>query len=320
MSLDLTGRFPLWPGEPLRLWRAAAQRALRDVDPSMRAPLAGDGLLRDALGGHLGVDAARLTITSGVRSAAGPLMRSCAEVAVETPTFLGVPAALRAWGVAVRQAPWEELTGSSGLWFTAGCRNPDGRRPDQELLAAWAALAERGHRVVADTAYAWFAGPLSLPSGIVQVGTLHKLCGPGARLGWLVGPGPQEHDLLAALAPAAPTLHWQRTWGYFIDAGGLATFTARVPAVAAARRVFLTALTDESTPLTGTGPNVLVALAGDETRAVAALRAAGLLVSPGSAFGAAHPSLRVCLDGVPESDARAAATLIRSTIDVLGGT
>jgi DNA-binding transcriptional MocR family regulator len=312
--LDLTGASALWAEPLLRLWRACTERCLRELDPSMRAPRDGDELLRRELSAYLGTDPSTLTVTSGVRAAAGALARQCSEVVVERPTFLGVADVLTRQGIRVRFAAWEslaeQLLPASGIWITSPCRNPDGRTPDAALLASLAALASQGHRVLCDTAFSWFQPQQQLPPAFTRLGTMHKLAGPGARLGWVTSTDlPQSAR--AELGAGAPPWQWQRTWGYFIGAGGLAMMCARTELTMAARSAFLSTLGDRSADLSGAGPNVLlqVALAGES--AVTALRRHGVAVSVGSAFGAGTHSVRVCLDGITPELASQAALAFR---------
>lgn len=302
---DLTGRAELWDGPLLRLWRAAMTRALADVDPSLRAPLGGDRMLREHLAGALGVAEERVVITSGVRSAAAPVTRQAGRVVVEQPTFLGVPQVLSSAGIRVTGAPWERIGDAppgAAVWVTSPARNPDGRSTDPALLRE---LVADGRTVVCNTAYEWFAPPV-LPDGVVRVGTFHKLAGPGAHLGWVVD-APGGRDLVEALWFAAPPLHWQRAWGYFIRAGGVALLRDRHTDLAAARSAFLAEL---GLAESGAGPHVLVRVAMAEEDAVAAAASAGVLVSPGTAFAVPEPAIRVCLFGLSPAAARRAASAV----------
>jgi DNA-binding transcriptional MocR family regulator len=325
--VDLTGRAELWRDPALRLWRAAMTRALADVDPSLRAPPGGDRMLRDQLAERLGVVPERVVITSGVRSAAVALVRPAGRVVVERPTFRGVPQVLSAAGIRVTSVPWERMRDGGDstvgtvdevgadsavgavVWITAPARNPDGASPEPALLRE---LVAGGRTVVCNTAYEWFGGPPVLPDGVVRVGTLHKLAGPGAQLGWVVD-APAGRD--TALWFAAPPLHWQRAWGYFIRAGGVDVLRDRHAGLAEARANFLTGL---GLAVTGAGPHVLVPVAGAEGDAVAAVAAAGVLVSPGAAFAALEPAVRVCLFGLSPSAASRVASVVAGALDAAG--
>jgi DNA-binding transcriptional MocR family regulator len=315
--IDLTGRPELWGGPVLRLWRAAMTRALADVDPSLRAPLGGDRMLREYLAGELGVVAERVVITSGVRSAAVALVRPAGHVLVEHPTFLGVPQVLSAAGIRVTSATWEQISCAAdgqAIWVTTPARNPDGRSLDPALLGVLQELIACGRTVVCNTAYRWFAAPSAMPDGAVLVGTLHKLAGPGAHLGWVIDP-PGGRDVAEALWFAAPPLHWQRAWGYFIRAGGVPVLRDRHADLAAARSAFLTEL---GLAASGAGPHVLLRVTVPEEHAVAAVAAAGVLVSPGAAFAAPEPAIRVCLFGLSPAAAGRAASAIGDALQAEG--
>ncbi len=306
-EIDLTGTFALWPDPLARSWRAAASRALMEVDPSMRAPMEGDDLLRGELSCRLGLPLDGLTITAGIRAAIGPVSLGLTEMVIETPTFLGVPAVLGAYGVPVRFATWETLPvrgrPGTGVWITTPCRNPDGRCADPGLLGE---LASGDLRVYCDSAYQWFDSSARTAPGVMQLGSLHKLAGPGARIGWIAG-GELSADARRLLAVTAPPWHWQRIWGHFLSSGGLAALTARTAGLGAARAAFVDIMPAEPSHIRSTGPNLLIPVDGDEAVALAALRRVGVLASPGSAFRAPRPSVRVCLDGVSAAVAQEAA-------------
>jgi DNA-binding transcriptional MocR family regulator len=312
--IDLTGRWTLWPDAPLRLWRAAMRRALSDVDPTLRAPLTGDGLLREELAALTGTPAGRITVTAGVRAAAVGLLGREREVVVERPTYLGVPRALAGAGVRVRLAAWEQLAAAGApVWLTSPARNPDGRGAGPALLSRLAAAGP----VYLNSAYDWYAEPAEPPPGVRVVGTLHKLAGPGACLGWVRGEL-AEHTV-AALSLTAPPQHWQRAWGYFLRAGGLSVLRAAQPDVIAARAAFLVAAGRSAT---GQGPNVLIELPGGavpgwSAYAVAELALAGVLASPGEAF-AAPGQVRCCLLGVPVEQAGRAGSAVADLLARLG--
>jgi DNA-binding transcriptional MocR family regulator len=228
---------------------------------------------------------------------------------VERPTFLEVPRILEANGVRVTTAAWEELAHTVGdaVWVTAPARNPDGRQLDPGLLAT---LAGTYRTVVCNTAYEWFDDLPALPDGVVRAGTLHKVAGPGAQLGWAAGPD-WDRTTLQRFWITAPPLHWQRAWGYFLGAGGMSALRERHADLAGTREAVQAGL---GLPVAGAGPHVLVPVAGKEEEAVAAIADAGVLVSPGSAFAATEPSIRVCLFGVSAAEAARAASVIRTVL------
>jgi DNA-binding transcriptional MocR family regulator len=314
---DLTGPARLWDDPELTVWRRATVKALMEVDPSLAAPPAGDPLLLDRLAQLLSVQRDRIMVTAGVRASAGPLMRVCDEVIVERPTFLGVVHALRREQLRVGTDPWERLTAThpvgTGLWFTAPCRNPDGRRADERFLAEIAAAGDKGHRIVCNTAYRWFAAMPSLPTTVIQTGTLHKLAGRGARLGWVVADSGDE-TLARNLAATAPPLHWQRTWGHFLAAGGADLLLRRHRQLEAARSAFRSTVGCVDEVMGHEGPNILIPVAMPEPAAVAKLAEAGVRTSPGSAFQALRPSIRVCLARIPPAVAMAAGERVAAVL------
>lgn len=315
--LDLTGPGQLWEEPELTAWRRATVSALGQVDPSLAAPPHGDPLLRERLAELLRADADRLVVTAGVRACVGPLLRDVDEVLLERPTFLGVLNAIRRERVPVRCLSWEQLVeagaGAAALWFTAPSRNPDGRRTDPSFLARVEAAAGRGRRVVCNTAYRWFAPTPTLSDAVLQTGTLHKLAGRGARLGWVQAD--PDDEMLRGLAATAPPLHWQRTWAHFLAAGGADLLLRRHQHLAAARTAFLSALGAPPSMAGQEGPNVLIPVAIPEPEAVTRLAAAGVRVSPGSAFLAWQPSVRVCLARISPA---VAATAGARVAEVLG--
>jgi len=312
--VDLTGRTGLWPRPELRLWRAAMARALAEVDPSMRAPLGGDRMLREQLARHTGAPVDRTVVVAGIRAAAAAVVRPATRVVLERPTFLGVARVLAAAGVEVGTEPWERLADApagSAVWFTTPARNPDGRTADAAVFDAVGRLATGGRTVVCNTAYEWFGpAPPDLP-GVVRVATLHKLAGPGACLGWVSGDA-LTPDTVMELSLAAPPLHWQRAWGHFLAVGGLALLRERYAHLPAARCAFLDGVAAPG-PL-GMGPHVLLPVTCQERAAVDALAAAGVLVSPGSAFAAPGPSIRVSLAGLTVPQVRTAAATVAAVL------
>jgi DNA-binding transcriptional MocR family regulator len=310
--LDLTGHWPLWAQPELGLWQRSMQRAVADVDPSMRAPLRGDGLLREALAAQLSLDPATLTVTAGVRACAAVLCRDSAGVMLERPTFLGVHRVLVASGLRVRLTAWDDKAFLSrrdhAVWFTEPVRNPDGARMDRSLLATLAGQAAAGRRVIRNATYHWFAPSADeamATDAMVTVGSLHKIAGPGAKIGWLADRATPDDDLLRWLAMSAPPLHWQRAWGYFVRAGGLDLLRRPAATIARVRASLVAALglADDGRA----GPNLLVPLAGGETSVCATLWARGVRVVPGASFGAGEPAARICLTGLAVHDVPAVA-------------
>ena len=317
---DLTGARPLWSAPELKAWRRAAVQTLAEVDPTMAAPPGGDRMLREALAHIVPAAADRIMITSGVRASVGPLLRDCAEVVIERPTFAGVVHAIRRERVPVRAESWERMVrpqpSGTALWFTAPCRNPDGRCADEAFLTAMTAAAESGHRVVGNTAYQWFAPSPPLTTAVSWTGTLHKLAGRGARLGWVVA-DPADEDLLHGLALTAPPLLTQRTWGRFLAGGGADLLRQGHQELRAAVAAFFAALGPAGPDGDRQGPNFLIPVPVDDAEAVTRLAEAGVRVAPGSAFDAVEPSVRVTLAHVPPEIAGAAGDLVARVLTAM---
>jgi aspartate/methionine/tyrosine aminotransferase len=117
----------------------------------------------------------------------------------------------------------------------------------------------------------------------------------------------------ALVGVSAPPQHWQRTWGYFLADGGCELLLARHRELASARAAFLGALGGADH---AEGPNLLLAVRGNEQAAVARLAAAGVAVSPGSAFDAPFPAIRVCLTGISPADAAAAGAAVSRLVSL----
>jgi aspartate/methionine/tyrosine aminotransferase len=160
---------------------------------------------------------------------------------------------------------------------------------------------------VQDVAHCWYVNDdwVRVPGAILTF-TLHKLAGPGARFGWVHG-----EDVATLLRPDlrgwSPALTLQRAWGVFVDRGGVAEcLRATVEPCVSARNTFAAQLGIADAP----GPSLLVRCI-DEPSCVDSLRARGVIVSPGSAFGAQAPSLRCSFWGVDQESAVIAARTMK---------
>lgn len=226
--IDLSGSPAPWPDEATRLWADRVGRAARQSDLWTVPAPQGDEVLREVLASQLGLPVEQLTITASLRAAALTYARRFGHVVLERPTYPGVVPVLAGAGAQVTRASWDELLkGAFGgepwdtvLWFTSPGRNPDGRTLTGQERSRIAELAAEGHRVVVNETYAWFCGQAGTPAGADSVGTLHKLRGVGARLGWMAGPGCFE-EAFPELLGTPPSPVWQRAWGLFLRDGGL---------------------------------------------------------------------------------------------------
>jgi DNA-binding transcriptional MocR family regulator len=312
--IDLSGRQPAWPRPAVELWAEGRRR----VDDNPRSwdtpPRLGHPALREQLADVLGSAPGRVAVTGGVRHAVLVVARRTSEVVIESPTFAGVPRLFEELGTVVRLASWEEMatapSARSVLWVTSPGRNPDGRTVGDTLvrrLAAGRAL------VVQNEVYRWYSAiPERIPDA-ATVGSLSKLAGGGARIGWIDG-----EELLEAAAPvlagARPPGPWQLAWARFLEGGGLGLLREAVvePALAAVRT--FAAVVE---PVLGAierddGPFVLLSIPSSarsltEERAAADLLAIGVRAGLGRDFLTPVPSLRLCFTGVSAEMAASAA-------------
>lgn len=320
-AVDLTGVPPSWGSAPAAAWRTALERAAHEITPAQAPDRFGDPLLREQLARRTGLPAEELIITGGVRVAAAALLADARVVVVERPTFADVPRALEARGAVVVRAAWADLPtavrGADAVWVTPVRRNPDGLDLGRDAAARVAAALPEHGRAVWDTAFAWCTDPGepgdpgSPPARTHVVGSLHKLAGPGSRLGWvrLAEPDVARHRALWATAPS-PT--WQRSWGHLLASGALDVLRDELrgrlrEASAAFRGAAGLPVADRA------APHLLLPV-DDETTAVAALRRRGVLVGPGSAFDAPGPSVRVSLLGVTPDGARLAGEVVGAVL------
>ncbi|OIK26882.1 hypothetical protein [Streptomyces malaysiense] len=226
--IDLSGSPAPWPDEATRLWADRVGRAARQTDLWTVPAPQGDEVLRETLAGQLGLPAEQLTITASLRATALTYARRFGHVVLERPGYPGVVPVLASAGAQVTRASWDELLkgGFGGdprdtvLWLTSPGRNPDGRTLTGQERDRVTELAAEGHRVVVNETYAWFCGHAGTPAGADSAGTLHKLRGVGARLGWMAGPGCFE-EAFPELLGTPPSPVWQRAWGLFLRDGGL---------------------------------------------------------------------------------------------------
>ena len=301
---DLSGTQPPWPGEAVKRWQACAAAAAQVAD-LWRVPYPqGDDMLRARIGERFGLDPMMITITAGVRASALSYGRLAPRILLEHPTFPGVLSVLTGLGAAVELTDWERMLHGSlpadcALWFTSPFRNPDGASLSARDATAIAERVGEGHRVIVNTAYSWFAGTQAdhgdpgLPhiEGADLLGTLHKVAGHGARLGWVYSPV-FFAQAVPELIGTPPSPVWQRAWGLFLGSPEFAALEGAIVAgAAAASAVFARRMHERrGIPVAAAcPPHVLLRLmpGWSEERVVAQLRDRGFLVSPGSPFHAA---------------------------------
>ncbi len=324
--IDLTGRSIGWPSDAQRLWLAASAEATASTETWTNAPLAGDPELRAELASWTGHNPDHLAVTAGVRAFALTVARVAPRVLVEHPTYPTVPRLFTALGAQVRRAEWHDLESfrdeCDALWVTTPARNPDGASVDRALADVIAAFARRGVMVVQDEACRWFEGDRLRIAGAVTVGTLSKLTGSGARIGWATFP-----DVAALAEPelraAAPPYPWQRAWATFLRRGGGLLLEDMATLSSAAARTFRTALAESpgsALELESGGPFVLVRLprGSCERDAVRSLAAAGVLSTSGEDLALEGPAVRFCFAGVSSAAAEHCARVVHTWVPVLG--
>lgn len=319
-AIDLTGPQRPWPGRLVSRFAAAQEAAVRGRGAWGPPAPGGDRRLLDRLCGDLGAPEGRTSVTAGVRAFAGGWAGQTRHVLVERPGFAPLPGLLGAAGTRVRQLPWHELVREARasvepatLWVTSPGRNPDGRTLTAAEAEELSGIARRGHHVVSNRVYRWFSGPGPEVPGGWSVHSLSKVAGGGARLGWVVGPEGAEHPPRVRLT--GPATVWQRAWAEFLTPGTLDALVRECaePTVEA-RRAFVASVRSalgwyERDEVGGVA--VLLGLRGlAEDAAIALFAEHGVRVSPGSAFGAPGPAVRLAFSGVTPRQATDAAELV----------
>lgn len=322
--VDLTGRAAPLPAELTGLLGEFVSRAVREPGMQDAPPAAGDPRLRAVLAGLLGESADGLCVTTGVRDAAYALASAYRDrpFVVEEPGFSGIADAVAQAGARVTGAGWDVLAAPAGppadlpadsvCWVTPFARSPDGARLSAARRGTLAVRAEQGALVVSNEVYRWHsAAPDRLPGG-VRVGSLSKVAGSGVRLGWLAGDGPT----VAAVAPklvGRPPAVWQRAWALLLEEVGLEPFLKGPVADAlAAKDEFLDLTLGPHRPPRGDpdGTCLLWSTGCPEPAALALAAQAGVLLSPGRAFAAPHPSVRLAFSALGPGDAAVAAAAL----------
>lgn len=312
--VDLTGQPPAIPGPAVELLRKCTLAAADSPDLSEPTSPLGLPALREALANELRCTPDELAVTSGVRSGVAVLAPHLHDLAVETPSFEDVPRLLEQLGSVVHRCGWEEIIANRGdqrdLWVTHPARNPDGAdlgEADLDRIAcsSWST-------VIVNEVYRWHgSGWAQPPSSWSMVGSMAKVFGPGARIGWIRGPiVPALTNSSLRMVSPAPLL--QSAWAGFLRAGGLEILQEGAADESRMADAFRSAL---GLP-PGTGPNVLLPLPAGWTAdsALMALRERQVLASPGAAFGAPPASLRFCIVATSMEEVHRAADICAAVL------
>lgn len=321
--IDLTGAQPEWPAEATRLWvectaMAAAERQIWRT-PQFR----GDEVLREVLARYLGHDPEKLLITQGVRSSVSRLKYVSRRLIIEQPTYARVPQLFSAMGFSPQSVTWNNLeqmalaedSETTLVWITSPARNPDANRLSESCINALTSFAANGHIVVQNEIYHWYEPAASRIPGATFVGSLSKLAGGGARLGWLCQPT-LSNTMPSELVGATPPGLWQRTWARFIQLGGLELLRqACIEIALTARAAFCQEIRDmlEISPNLPAGPFLAIKVGGNwgEDMVASWFRQQGILVGPGGDFAFPQPGVRLCFTGITPDQAIEAATRLR---------
>lgn len=317
--IDLSGASPRWPNAAHEHWRDCLRRATELTATWTDLEYQGDPLLRETIGRRHGLAPEHITITTGVRAAALTYGRREPLILLERPGFDGIGYALSGMAGRLERRSWEQLLDAEPppeavLWLTSPGRNPDGASLTERDCERLADLSRRGRRIVVNGAYAWFAPDAPRLSNADLLGTLHKVAGRGARLGWVCSErffGEAVPEIAGTTPPAA----WQRAWGLFGAEGGLDVLA---DAVSQDSRAALTAFHGELCALRGhdipyaDGPNRLLPLAAgvSETQALAELAESGFALAAGRHFEAPWPGVRATFTAVRPEHAAAFARAV----------
>jgi DNA-binding transcriptional MocR family regulator len=326
--IDLTGRLPAWPDWLRDAWLEALEKASWTPSAWDTPRTRGEPDLLAVLAEELGVDGTRVMITPGVRATVMPLCNAKRTAFVEQPTFSGVAELVERTCARTTLGSWSMLgkfarnaeSRPDLIWVTSPTRNPDGLTLSPSLTGLLDYLAELGTTVVVNEIYRWYA-PAQVPSKAVRVGSLSKLSGGGARLGWII----DCPDDLMGLQRLGPPTQWQRAWGRLLTQVGFGRLReAFIEPAVRARRAF-TGEVSEWLELAdaAAGPSILLALNNiSEESAVDLFKSAELAVGAGRHFRSPAAAVRLSFSSVKESDAveagRRVARLARRNPGVFG--
>jgi 2-aminoadipate transaminase len=230
--VSLGGGLPSAEGFPAEALRAASQRVLSQAPREALQYSTTEGLpaLRDWVAARLrerglAVQAAQVLITSGSQQGldlvAKALLEAGAQVAVESPTYLGALQAFAPYEAEAVEVDCDDdgplperlqtVADARALYLLPNFQNPTGRCIPHARRVQIAARAQAlGLPLLEDDPYGdlWFdeqpPAPLAAhwPEGSIYLGSFSKVLAPGLRLGYAVSPMP-VHQLLVQAKQAA---------------------------------------------------------------------------------------------------------------------
>jgi len=312
--IDVSGSHGEPNPEAMALFRQCLRAVVESVSPAEPAAPHGVEILRTALAAQLDDVPDRIVVTCGIRAAVPVLAPLLPQLAVEVPSFEDIPALAGSLGCVVERVPWPTMTldDSRAIWLTHPSRNPDGACLPPETAEG---LSHRRRPAVVNEVYRWHSSAHLVPvtGNVVAVGSLAKVWGPAARLGWIRGDTVAELSK-AALRISSPPPLVQHAWAAFIDRNGLDLLRRDAEAAAASCRRFSDLVGCDLLAAPRDGPSALLPLPGQLSADEALRRLArlGVKATAGRHFGVRYESLRLTFIGVSSSDAEIVAQACRA--------
>jgi len=217
MVISFAGGVPAPQTFPAKLMQEAAVRLLSNAPESVLqyAPTEGSQLLREWIGGHHGVSADHVLITTGSQQAldlvAKVLIDPGCRVLLENPSYLGalqafslfdpvmVPITCDEDGIVPDALTAEIALGARFLYTMPNFQNPTGRRMSQARRERLLHELEKSEVIVVeDDPYGELSyDGQSLPTlrsmaseRVIYLGSFSKVIAPGLRVGYVIAPMP----------------------------------------------------------------------------------------------------------------------------------
>jgi len=154
---------------------------------------------------------------------------------------------------------------------------------------------------VINETYRWSSdsSPLQISGYLAAVGSLAKIWGPSARIGWIRGAAVPELSVPLIRTASPPMVH-QVAWAKFLREDGLTPLMNEARSAIESRRQFVERLGGHVTCPEPDGPSVLVQLPpglSDEAALERLLRA-NIKATAGRHFGADPATLRLTFGGI----------------------